>query len=150
MALFWAAIYAGVFNHRNPDKLYDEAWVAKAAKICAPAAQTIKNLPNATTAKTPADRSELLDRGTAALETMLGQLDTLPEPSRASDRTIVNGFLADWRTYVGDRKAFSKALLTDPKAKPLMTEVHGGWDSDAIDAMASANNIPDCATPDDM
>lgn len=150
MAMFWIAIFSGAFTHRNPDKLYDEAWVAQAEKICAPAAHTIKNLPNASTSKTPADRSKLLDRGTVALDSMLDQLDALPTPTRDSDQTVVSGFLADWKIYIQDRRNFAQALLTDAQAQPLMTEVHGGWASDAIDAMASANDIPDCATPDDM
>lgn len=150
MALFWTAIFSGSFTHRNPDELYDKGWVAEAAKICAPAARTIKNLPNASTAKSPADRAELVDRGTAALEPMLASLNKLARPERASDRTVVHGFLADWRIYLGDRRAFSKALLRDPAAKPLISEVHGGWVTDAIDTMANINNIPDCATPQDM
>ena len=150
MALFWIAVYSGVFNHRNPDQLYDGTWVTKAGKICAPAATTIKNLPNASTAKTPADRAVLLDRGSAALTTMVDRLGALPRPPRASDRTIVDGWLKDWHTYIGDRHRFATALRHDPKAKPLVSEVHGGWVTDAIDAMANANNIPDCATPKDM
>jgi hypothetical protein len=150
MALFWVAIFSGAFTHRNPDKLYDEAWVAKAEKICAPAATTIKNLPNASTSKTPADRSALLNRGTAALEPMIADLDALPAPDRASDRTVVNGFLTDWKIYLQDRRNYAEALLSDPKAEPLMSEVHGGWVSDAIDTMAKANDIIDCATPGDM
>ncbi len=150
MALFWIAIYSGVFTHRNPDKLYDTAWVSAAQKICTPASDAIQNLPNATTAKKPSDRSKLLDRGSAYLEPMLDNLEALPLPSKASDRKIVNGFLQDWRIYIKDRHTFSQALLTDPNAKPLFTEVHGGWASDAIDAMANANNIVECATPQDM
>lgn len=150
MALFWVAIFSGAFTHRNPDKLYDQAWVAKAEKICAPAARTIKNLPNASTSETPADRSKLLDRGTAALEPMVAGLEALPAPERKSDRTVVNGYLADWKIYLQDRRNFAEALLSDPMAEPLMTEVHGGWVSDAIDTMAKANDIIVCATPGDM
>lgn len=150
LALFWVAIFSGAFNHRNPDELYDKGWVAKAGKICTPAATTIKNLPNATTAKTPADRSDLLNRGSDALDTMLAELHTVPAPTRASDQTIVNGFLADWKIYIGDRRRYAEALLTNPNARPLITEVHKGWVTDAIDTMANINNIPDCATPQDM
>lgn len=150
MAMFWIAIFSGAFTHRNPDKLYDETWVASAGRICAPAAQTIKNLPNASTAETPADRSDLLNEGTAALEEMLTGLEALPTPERESDRTVVDGFLADWKIYLQDRRDYADALLTDPRAQPLMSEVHGGWVSDAIDTMAKANDIIDCATPGDM
>lgn len=150
MALFWVAVFSGVFTHRNPDKLYDTAWVAAAEKVCAPAAHTIKNLPNASTAKTPADRTDLLNRGTAALVPMVAELRALPAPERASDRTILKGFLDDWDIYIGDRRRFAKALLTNPRAEPLISEVHKGWVTDAIDTMANINNIPDCATPQDM
>lgn len=150
MAIFWTMVFSGFFTHRNPDELYDKNWVTEAEKICAPAATTIKNLPNASTSKTPADRAELLNRGTAALEPMVDALAALPTPERAEDRTVVNGFLEDWRIYIGDRRDFADALLTDPAAQPLESEVHGGWVSDAIDIMARINKIPDCATPDDM
>ena len=55
-----------------------------------------------------------------------------------------------WLMVHQDRRNFSEALRKDPKAQPLLTETHGGWDTDAIDAMANANDIPDCATPRDM
>ena len=81
---------------------------------------------------------------------MVKQLEALPAPERASDRTVVSGYLEDWNIYLQDRRNFSEALRKDPKAQPLLTETHGGWDTDAIDAMANANDIPDCATPRDM
>ena len=150
MALFWIAIFSGYFNHRNPDALYDTTWVTQASKICGPAAQGIKNLPNASTAKKPSDRTKLLDRGTAILEPMVAQLQALPTPPKATDQTVVKGFLKDWGIYLQDRRNFAQALLKDGHAQPLMSEVHGGWVSDAIDTMANNNNIPDCATPQDM
>jgi hypothetical protein len=150
MALFWAAIFSGAFTTRNPDKLHDATWAPAAARVCKPAATTIKNLPNASTSKSADDRADLNDQGTAALEPMVAGLEALPSPGRASDRTVVNGYLEDWRVYLQDRRNFSDALRKDPKAKPLFTETHGGWDTDAIDAMANANDIPDCATPGDM
>lgn len=150
MAVFWTLIFTGFFTHRNPDELYDKGWVDAAEQICEPAARTIRNLPNASTSETPADRSELLNRGTAALEPMVNQLAALPTPEREEDRIVIGGFLEDWRIYLQDRRDFAEALLSDPGAEPLMSEVHGGWVSDAIDIMANINNIPDCATPDDM
>lgn len=150
MGIFWVLIFSGYFTERNPDELYDRDWVAAAGEICEPAAETIKNLPNASTAKTPADRSELLNRGTAALEPMVGRLEALPTPTEEPDQIVVSGFLEDWRIYLQDRRDFALALLDDPAAQPLMSEVHGGWVSDAIDIMANINGIPDCATPDDM
>lgn len=150
MAIFWTLIFSGFFTHRNPDELYDTGWVASAGEICAGPAAAIRNLPNASTAKKPSDRTELLDRGTEVLEPMVDRLAALPTPTRESDRTVVSGFIEDWRIYLQDRRNFAQALLSDPGAQPLMSEVHGGWVSDAIDVMAKINDIIDCATPDDM
>ena len=150
LALFWAAIFSGTFNSRNPDKLHDATWAPAAERICKPAAATIADLPNATTTKSADERATLIDKGTAALAPMVKQLEALPAPERASDRTVVTGYLEDWNIYLQDRRNFSEALRKDPKAQPLLTETHGGWDTDAIDAMANANDIPDCATPRDM
>ena len=150
MALFWAAIFSGAFTTRNPDKLHDATWAPAAERICKPAATRIKDLPNASTSKSADERADLIDMGTAALEPMVAQLDAIQAPGRASDRTVVDGYLKDWNIYLQDRRNFSEALRKDPKAQPLLTETHGGWDTDAIDAMARANDIPDCATPGDM
>lgn len=150
MALFWAAIFSGSFTTRNPDKLHDATWAPVAERICKPAATAINKLPNASTSKSADERADLIDRGTAVLEPMVVQLKAIPAPERASDRTVVNGYLTDWTIYLQDRRNFSDALRKDPQAKPLLTETHGGWDTDAIDAMANANNVTDCATPGDM
>ncbi len=150
IAMFWAAIFGGYFTRANPDQLNDASWATKAGGICKPAAAAIADLPNATTASSASARADLLDRGTEVLAPMVDRLDALPLPTAADDQTIVEGWLADWKVYLQDRRNFAVALRDDPKAKPLLTETHGGWDTDAIDTMANANDILDCATPGDM
>lgn len=152
MVVFWAVLYLWPNSviGKNPDTLTDKAWVASSSAICTPVARTIKYLPNATSTKTAAERATLLDRGTVVLEPMVAKLNALDLPSNVNDRKIVTGWLADWKVYLQDRRNFAVALRKNPKAQPLFTEVHGGWSSDAIDAMANANNAPDCATPGDM
>ena len=150
IAMFWAAIFGGVFTRPNPDQLADASWATKAAAICKPAAAAIADLPNATTASSASARADLLDRGTEVLVPMVEQLDALPLPTSTDDQTIVKGWRADWKVYLQDRRNFATALRHDPKAKPLLTETHGGWDTDAIDTMARANDIASCATPGDM
>lgn len=152
MAMFWAVLYLWPNSviGKNPDTLADTTWVSQSSKICAPAAHTIKFLPNASSAKSAAERATLVDRGTATLEPMVAKLDLLDPPASENDLKIVTGWLADWKVYLQDRRNFAAALRVNPKAEPLFTQIHGGWSSDAIDAMASANNVPDCATPGDM
>lgn len=150
MGLFWAAIFAGKFNSRNPDLLRDQTWATNAEQICKPAATAINKLPNATTTKSAAQRAELLDEGTTMLTPMVSRLRQLERPTHVLDQKIVDGWLQDWEIYLGDRKAYAQELRKDPAAKPLLTKTHGGWDTDAIDAMARANNLDSCVSPPDM
>lgn len=148
--LYWVAIFTGMFNLRNPDTLHDAAWGKRAQSICRPAANVVNNLPNASTSKIAIQRADLLDKGTAALVPMVRRLEAAERPATAKEQTMVKAWLEDWNIYLGDRTAFAAALRKNPAAEPLLTQTHGGWDTDAIDAMAKANNAPDCATPQDM
>jgi hypothetical protein len=149
MGIFWALIYSGAFNWRNPDKLHDEAWVSAAREICAPTAKLINDLPRAQTAKSPAERAATVDQGSDALDEMVERLAARP-PDNTSDREVVAAWLADWRVYLGDRRDFTERLRADPMAKPLFTEVHGGWSTNAIDAFANANDLDTCTSPPDL
>lgn len=149
IGLYWAAIFTGQFNSPNPDELDDVAWVEAAGEICDPVEQQFAELPNAVTAETAEERSELLDRGSDLLDPMVDELGS-NLPTGQDDLTIVTGWIKDWRSYIQDRRNFADELRKDPLTKPLITETHGGWSTDAIDTMARANNIISCATPRDM
>jgi hypothetical protein len=149
MGIFWALIYSGAFNWRNPDKLHDEAWVGTARRICTPTAALINDLPRAQTAKSPEERALTVDKGSDALDQMVARLGA-QQPDNESDREVVAAWLSDWHVYLGDRRDFTKRLRADPSAKPLFTEVHGGWSTNAIDAFATANDLTACASPADL
>ena len=149
VGLFWAAVFTGKFNTPNPDKLQDAAWVAAAETTCKPAATAIAALPNASSVDTAAQRADLLDQGTDLLDPMVAELGSTV-PTYDKDREVVTGWLKDWKIYLQDRRTFATALRKDSMAKPLLTETHGGWNTEAIDAMANANNIPSCKVPGDM
>ena len=148
--LYWVAIFTGQFHLTNPDKLHDATWGKRVQTICQPAATYINNLPNASTSKIAVERADLLDKGTTALVPMVRRLEAAEPPASAKEQAVVESWLKDWNVYLGDRTAFAAALRKNPSAQPLLTKTHGGWDTDAIDEMANANNAPDCATPQDM
>lgn len=149
MAIYWALIFTGQFGTDHPDELDDRAWVAEAEAICHPVAEAIGDLPNASEMKSAGQRADLVDRGTRLLEPMVEAL-AVDIPATGDDHTIVTGWLADWDSYLDDRREFANALRSDPGAKPLLTQTHGGWNTDAIDTMANANKMYSCATPKDM
>ena len=74
---------------------------------------------------------------------------TWPRPAISVGRATE--WLADWRTYLGDREAYADALRADPDARLLVSEKAGegrqitGW----IDEFANANRMPSCVTPTD-
>lgn len=149
MAIYWALIFTGQFGTSHPDKLDNTKWAVNAESICAPVAAAFKKLPNASDMTSADARADLVDRGTAMLEPMVAKLRT-DIPTGKDDRTIVTGWFKDWDSYLADRHAFAKALRSDPAAKPLLTQTHGGWNTDAIDAMATGNAMYSCTTPKDM
>ncbi len=149
MAVYWTLIFTGSFNWRNPDKLHDATWVARAARICAPVERYINALPRAQTARTPDERATTVDQGSDKLATMIEELGATP-PDNASDRDVVTAWLSDWKVYVSDRRDFTRRLRLDPKAEPLFTEVHGGWATNSIDAFADANDLVACSSPQDL
>jgi hypothetical protein len=149
MAGFWLAIFTGTFEWSNPDTVHDATWVHDAGAVCAPAAATINDLPRAQSAHSATQRASTIDTGTDALDKMVAGLDRL-HPAGASNQTMVSEWLADWHVYLGDRRAYAANLRVNKDAKPLVSERHGGWVTDAIDELANGNNIPQCATPGDM
>jgi hypothetical protein len=94
----------------------------------------------------------VLAQADAVFATMLDDLEGMLVLAPAGDqRERATEWLTDWRTYLGDREAFSEALRTDPDARLLVSEKAGegqqvtGW----IDEFAKANRMPSCVTPTD-
>ena len=59
-------------------------------------------------------------------------------------------WLADWRTYVGDRAAYATRLRTDPSTRFYVSIKDKRQISEPIDFFASANLMIACATPSDI
>ena len=66
------------------------------------------------------------------------------------DGEIVAEWIADWRTYLGDREAYADALRRDPEAQLLVTAKDREQITEYIDAFAADNHMTACATPIDV
>jgi hypothetical protein len=151
----WAyVLYLAIGPGRQPpiDRLEDPAFARAGEERCAEALDAVDALPVASESTTAAERADVLDRADAVFATMLDDLESMLDLAPAGDqRERATEWLADWRTYVGDREAFADALRTDPGARLLVTEKEGegrqvtGW----IDEFANANRMPSCVTPTD-
>lgn len=143
----------GPGRHAPIDRLDDPAFARAAEERCADALDRVDDLPPASEAGTAADRAAVLAQADAAFADMLDDLDGLVDlaPTAGDQRRRATEWLADWRTYLGDRQAFADALRTDPGARLLVSEKAGegrqvtGW----IDEFAKANRMPSCVTPTD-
>ena len=83
---------------------------------------------------------------------MLGRLDAIaPAPESGNDGRMLGEWLADWRTYMGDRDRYVDALEADATARFFVTEkVKGQQITKPIDFFATYNDMPNCRTPGDL
>jgi hypothetical protein len=145
-------LYLAFGPGRQPpiDRLDDPAFAAAAEERCAAAVADVAALPVASASPDAASRADVLDQADATFAAMLDDLDGMVSLAPAGDqRRRAEEWLADWRTYLGDREAYADALRSDPGARLLVSEKPGegqqitGW----IDEFALANRMPSCATP---
>lgn len=154
VAMWGYVVYLAFGPGRQPpiDRLDDPAFAEAGEERCAEALDAVDELPVASEAPDAATRADVLDRADAVFAAMLDDLDGMVDLAPAGDqRRRATEWLADWRTYLGDREAFADALRTDPDARLLVSEKEGegqqitGW----IDEFAKANRMPSCVTPTD-
>jgi hypothetical protein len=134
------------------DRLDDPAFAEAGEQRCAEAVEQVEALPAASEAADAAERADVLTAADGIFEDMLDDLDGMVGLAPPGDqRRRATEWLADWRTYLGDRQAYAQALRTDPGARLLVSEKPGegrqitGW----IDEFAAANRMPSCVTPTD-
>jgi hypothetical protein len=142
----------GPGRHAPIDRLDDPAFAEAAEERCASTLEDVDRLPVASASHTAAERADVLARANGAYAAMLDDLDDLTTLAPAGDqRRRASEWLADWRTYLGDRERYADALRTDADARLLVSEKPGegqqitGW----IDEFANANRMPSCVSPTD-
>lgn len=135
------------------DRLDDPAFAEAGEARCDEALAAVDDLPVASESASAAERADVVTAANAVFADMLDDLDAMVDLAPEGDqRRRATEWLADWRTYLGDREAFAEALRTDPGARLLVSEKDGegrqvtGW----IDEFAKANRMPSCVTPTDV
>jgi hypothetical protein len=155
VAMWGYVLFLAIGPGRQPpiDRLDDPAFAEAGEARCAEAVAEVAELPEANTAGSAAERAEVVTVANAVFADMLDDMDGMADLAPAGDqRRRATEWLADWRTYLGDREAFAAALRADPDARLLVSEKPGegrqitGW----IDEFAKANRMPSCVTPTDV
>lgn len=154
VSMWGYVLYLAFGPGRQPpiDRLDDPAFAVAAEERCAAALEEIDRLPVASAMDTAAQRADVLERANTVYATMLDDLEELETLAPAGDqRRRASEWLADWRTYLGDRERYVDALRDDAAARLLVSEKPGegrqitGW----IDEFANANRMPSCVSPTD-
>jgi len=154
VSMWGYVLYLAFGPGRQPpiDRLDDPAFAVAVEERCAEALEEIDRLPVASATHTAAQRADVLNRANAVYATMLDDLEQLEALAPAGDqRRRAGEWLADWRTYLGDRERYADALRTDAEARLLVSPKPGegrqitGW----IDEFANANRMPSCISPTD-
>jgi ABC-type transporter Mla subunit MlaD len=149
LVLFWLWIFAGGPKKQNPDYLADRAWVQRAQDTCRATVDRIDALPPASESTDNVARAQVVDRANDELETMLDQL-AARRPTGDGDEEVVQPWLADWRTYLGNRRDYADRLANDPGAQLLVDEKFHDSIETVIGTFAEVNDMPACAPPGDV
>jgi hypothetical protein len=149
LILFWLWIFSGAPRKQNPDYLEDRAWAERTEATCAATVARIDELPDAPSAASSAERADVVDRANDELEAMLDDLDAHP-PSNPDDLEVVRPWLADWRTYLGNRRDYADRLRTDPDAQLLVDEKFRDSIETVIGTFAEVNEMDSCVVPGDI
>jgi hypothetical protein len=149
IAVMWFVAFFG--DHPVPGRMADRTFPAAAEPVCARARAAIGRLPRAFESPTPADRAAVVEQGTSDLETMVDDLRVVL-PADPDTRTRLEQWLDDWATFNRDRRDYARRLREDPGARfyASQSERDKAQINLAVDNFARVNDMPSCATPEDV
>jgi hypothetical protein len=147
--LFWLWIFSGAPRKQNPDYLEDRGWADRTEATCAATRDRIAELPLPSESKTSAERADVVDQGTDELDAMIERI-AADRPTGEGDEEVVQPWLADWRTYIANRRDYAERLRTDPDAKLLVDEKFGDSIETVIGTFAGVNGMESCEVPGDV
>jgi hypothetical protein len=151
LVLMWVyVLYLAIGPGRQPppDRLDDPTFARQAQLICDSAHDEVDEVLPAFLSDDPSVRADAITRANDLFATMLDDLEAIAP--RGEDGDLVMKWLADWRTYLGDRQAYADALRVDPEARLLVTAKDQAQITEFIDAFAADNKVTACATPLDV
>jgi hypothetical protein len=147
----WSYALWGPTKKTAPGVMSDPTFARAAQLICTDAAAVIGALPPAYSSPDAGARAEVILESNAALTTMLARLAAIaPSADAGKDATMVQEWLGDWQTFMGDRERFVVALETDPQARFFVTMKDRRQVTEPIDFFARYNDMSNCETPGDL
>ena len=151
---FWT--WALFFASKQPiNRIGDSAWAARAEAICVTADRQrlaladFRKMQNADAALVD-ERADIVDKATDILEKMLDDV-TAVMPTDAKGQDLVPQWEADYRTYIADRRLFTKSLRESGQNLPFYeTQASGIPISEKLEVWAADNKMATCSPPRDL
>jgi len=148
IALMWAYVFTAADDYHPAGWLKDRSFPKAAEAACKPFAAQLAEIAPASSARTTAERADLVDQATEVLEGMQAALRPLV-PEGNEGRHIAE-WVEDWSSHIGDRTRFSAKVRTHPDAEFIETPKEGSQLSSALNRFAQVNEMPSCVTAKDV
>jgi hypothetical protein len=146
----WAFVYVYAARAKPVDRLASQSFAQQAQRICVAAAGRLADLPPASASRTNVERADVVVQSNQILARMLDDLEQAA-PRSGTDGRMLQAWLDDYRTYLGNRVNYADRLRTDPSARFYETEKQPGEQiTIPIDTMATANDMHACTAPEDL
>ncbi len=154
IAIMW--VYALGFAPRESiNRIGDAEWQAKAEAICQKAEDERFALQDLSPMKPNSveslrKKADIVEKATDSLERAINEIEKI-QPSDAKGQALVPLWLADYRTYLENRRTFIEQLRTVER-RPYFaeTEVEGVPISERIGKFARENDMKTCQPPRDL
>lgn len=153
IAVMW--IYALFFASKEAvNKIGDIEWTLRAEQRCLAAEQERINLADYRLITEPGtggltERAALVDKATDSLERMIDDLQS-DVPADEKGRAIIPLWLADYRTYISDRRAYTTNLRAGDNSPFSESTFEGLPLAERLATFAGDNRMPSCAPPIDL
>lgn len=153
IAAMW--VYAFGFAPReSANRIKDTAWQERAEKLCAANAEERAQLANLVKidSNDPValnQRADLVEKATNGLDDMIDEIAATP-PTDEKGRAIVPLWIADYRTYIEDRRDYIAQLRTGEFEMFAESMVEGVPISERLAKFARENDAESCQPPLDL
>ena len=142
----------------SPNRFEDTAWAQRAEPVCAAVAAELEALPPARSFASiePVEealrqRADVGELATDLLAEQVARLRSLPSPEGDADGELLQTWLADWDTYLSDRRDHIEGWRAGSDAPFAETEAPtGGPIANRMDALAKENGMASCVVPLDF
>lgn len=150
IALFWIWALSPLAPSGHPDKLDDPSFANEAKILCGAAEKELEKIPFAFSVKSPDERADQIDQGTAIYRNLLSELLLIAPNENTRDGRLVRLWIADYGLYLDDRDNYAEKFRDGIDEAFTVTKKGSRWVTDPVDEFAKANKIRECLVPLDV